>query len=136
MNQYHFGLLEELPARRLCDRCLLLMLLAATSIAGSQSTNATLSGVVVDPSGKMNATVKEIHTLLRIFCEEAAGLGNIRAAMVDLKEIELQTPFDYVQAFRYGRLRHAHTLCSLGQGALLRKRDDQFKVVDPSFGSH
>jgi hypothetical protein len=84
----------------------------------------------------MNAAVKEIHALLRILCEEAARLGNIRAAMVDLKKLQLQAPFDYVQALADGRLRHAHTLCSLGQGALLRKRNDQFKVLDPSFGSH
>jgi len=84
----------------------------------------------------VNAPMEEIHALLRILGEEASRLGNIRAAMVDLKKLQLQAPFDYVQALAYRRLRHAHTLCSLGQGALLRKRNDQFKVVDPSFGSH
>jgi hypothetical protein len=83
----------------------------------------------------VNAPVKEIHALLRILGEEASGLGYIRAAMVDLKKLQLQAPFDYMQALAYSRLRHAHTLCSLGQGALLRERNDQFKVVDPSFGS-
>src|ERR1700743_3753588 len=84
----------------------------------------------------VDAPMEEIHALLRILGEEAPGLCNIRAAMVDLKKFELQAPFDYVQALAYGRLRHAHTLCSLGERALLRKRNDQFKVVDPSFGSH
>jgi len=41
--------------KRFCALYLLLLILFATSIAGSQSTDATISGLVVDPSGNVLA---------------------------------------------------------------------------------
>jgi len=51
MNQYHSGRLRSLPLKRFCALYLLLLILFTTSIRCSQSTDATISGLVVDPSG-------------------------------------------------------------------------------------
>jgi hypothetical protein len=55
MNQNHSGRFRSLPLKRFCALYLLLLILFATSIAGSQSTDATISGLVVDPSGNVLA---------------------------------------------------------------------------------
>jgi hypothetical protein len=55
MNQSHSGRLRSLPLKRFCALYLLLLILFATSISDSQSTDATISGLVVDPSGNVIA---------------------------------------------------------------------------------